>query len=252
MRNFDTAVAMAIPLAGEHGPKAFLSLLAAGDMGFGDDGNGERRRLWLRRVGFDPEYAISPDLVHSRVVLDVAGPADARGREADGLVSSGDPLTRRNCLVMTVADCMPIFIHDTASGAYGLLHSGWKGTGILEEAMGLMARRYGTRGRDVSAVFGPRIGPCCYVVDEDRARLFAGEFGEAAVSWPVEGEAGEGGRPRLDLVGANIGIAERLGLGSVHVVKACTCCGDGFGSFRRQGPLAFTRMAAAIGYQEDS
>ena len=255
MTMFDTAVAMAIPLAGEQAPKAFLSLLAAGDMGFGDDGNGERRRLWLRGVGFDPERAISPDLVHSRIVLDVTGPADARGREADGLVSSGDPSTQGACLVMTVADCMPIFIHDSASGAYGLLHSGWKGTGILEEAMGLMARRYGTRGRDVSAVFGPRIGPCCYVVDEARARLFADEFGEAAVSRPAEGEEGEagtagaGGGPRLDLVGANIGIARRLGLGSVHVVQACTCCGDGFGSFRRQGPLEFTRMAAAIGYQ---
>ncbi len=237
---------MAIPLAGGRAPKAFLSLLDAGDMGFGDDGNGERRRDWLRRVGFDPERAISPDLVHSRTVLAVSAPEDARGLEADGLVSSGDPLARGTCLVMTVADCMPIFIHDSASGAFGLLHSGWKGTGILEEAIGLMARRYGTRGRDVSAVFGPRIGPCCYVVDEARARLFADEFGAAAVSWPVESGAG----PRLDLVGANMGIAGRLGLGSVHVVEACTCCGDRFGSFRRQGPMEFTRMAATIGYQE--
>ncbi|PKL07781.1 MAG: hypothetical protein CVV51_12340, partial [Spirochaetae bacterium HGW-Spirochaetae-7] len=165
MTEFWRPTAMAIPLAGARAPKAFLSLLAAGDMGFGDDVNGQRRMDWLRSVGFDPARAISPDLVHSRVVLEASSPEDASGREADGLVSSGDPETRGGCLVMTVADCMPIFIHDSVSGAYGLLHSGWKGTGILRKAILLMASRFGTRGRDVSAVFGPRIGPCCYVVD---------------------------------------------------------------------------------------
>jgi copper oxidase (laccase) domain-containing protein len=164
-------------------------------------------------------------------------------READGLVSpgrvaGGAPV---GCLVITVADCMPIFLFDSGTGAFGLLHSGWKGTGILAEAVRVMGRLYGTKPADVSAVLGPRIGACCYVVDEARAAEFSGEFGAAAV---VRAD----GRPRLDLVAANLAIADALGLGAVDVMDGCTSCDARFGSFRRQGAGRFTRMAAAIGY----
>jgi len=77
---------------------------------------------------------------------------------------------------------------------------------------------------------------------EDRsAKRLLSEFGSGAV-------VRDGGAPRLDLVAANIGIADRLGLGSVSVVEGCTCCDGRFGSYRRQGAARFTRMAAVIGY----
>lgn len=242
------AATLRVRLRGSGAPGAAMSLAAAGDMGFGDDHNRARRDRWLSDSGFDPELAAAPDLVHSRAVIEAGvarrrGAADGRRREADGLVSrgrasGGDPV---GCLVITVADCMPIFLYDTGTGAFGLLHSGWKGTGILAEAVAAMGRLYGTGPADVSAVFGPRIGACCYVVDEARAAAYAREFGSAAVARPD-------GRPRLDLVAANLAIAERLGLGSVDVIAGCTCCDTRFGSFRRQGAGRFTRMAAVIGY----
>jgi len=230
-----------MPLSGGGAPYAALSLAAAGDMGFGDDENRSRRAAWLREAGFDPRRAGSVDLVHSRKVVAAERAEDCRGLEADGIVAPGRG-AELSCLVITVADCMPIFLFDSATGAYGLLHSGWKGTGILAEAVSTMARLYGTRPADVSATFGPRIGPCCYAVDEARASAFEAEFGPAAVSRA-------GGGLRLDLVAANLAIAGRLGLGAVEVVDACTYCGDGYGSFRRQGPGRFTRMAAVIGYR---
>ena len=240
----DRASVLRIPLPGAGAPAAVMSLACAGDMGFGDDGNRSRRSAWLRESGFDPERAASVDLVHSRVVAEAATPAAARGREADGMVAprfraSDEGATA--CLVITVADCMPIFLFDAGTGAFGLLHSGWKGTGILAEAVSAMGRLFGTAPRDVSAAFGPRIGACCYVVDEARARAYADEFGSGAV-------VRDDGSPRLDLVAANLGIADRLGLGSVSVVEGCTSCDGRFGSYRRQGAARFTRMAAAVGY----
>lgn len=253
--NIDTPATLLVPLPGAGAPKAAMSLAAAGDMGFGDDGNRSRRDGWLRTQGFDPRRSAAVDLVHSRIVMeantlrDVYGPDGIR-READGLVTAGRPgaapsafsdEARVDSLVITVADCMPIFLYDQGTGAYGLLHSGWKGTGILAEAVSLMRRRYGTRPADLAVAFGPRIGACCYVVDEARAALFSAEFGAAAV-------VRTDGKPRLDLVAANTALAEDLGLGSVRLVEGCTSCDHGFGSFRRQGAGRFTRMAAAIGY----
>jgi copper oxidase (laccase) domain-containing protein len=136
---------------------------------------------------------------------------------------------------------MPIFVYDPDSGAYGLLHSGWKGTGILAEAIGLMGRLYGSRPGNLSVTFGPCIGSCCYVVDEERARAFESEFGSAAVDRPD-------GRPRLNLVEANRALADALGVVDPAIAGSCTCCDGRFGSFRRQGPSSFTRMAVAIGY----
>lgn len=260
----DDATTLTVTLPGADAPKAVMSLAAAGDMGFGDDGNRGRRNQWLRTSGFNPDHAAAIDLVHSRIVIeanslgDVFTPSGIR-READGLVTAGrlsatrcQSTTRRptpdgtrfDSLVITVADCMPIFLYDQGSGAYGLLHSGWKGTGILSEAVSLMRRLYGTRPVDLAVALGPRIGTCCYVVDETRAAVFSGEFGATAV-------VRTDGRPRLDLVAANLALADTLGIGTVQLLDGCTSCDHRFGSFRRQGAGRFTRMAVAIGYPEE-
>ena len=239
-----TDTSLIIPLAGNGAPQAFLSLLAAGDMGFGDDENAGRRGAWLASLGFDPRLSMSTDLVHSRTVVVATSPSGMRGMEADGMIAPPTLLPGAS-LVITVADCMPIYMYDSGSGAFGLLHSGWKGTGILANALRLMSERYGTQARDVSVSFGPHIGACCYRVDTERASVFASEFGSAAVRW-------DDGSPSLDLVVANMDLAEALGIGSVHVVDACTFCDDNFGSFRRQGAGHFTRMAAVLGYQASS
>jgi copper oxidase (laccase) domain-containing protein len=136
---------------------------------------------------------------------------------------------------------MPIFMFDPDSGAFGVLHSGWKGTGILAEACRVMAAEYGSRTSRLSVAFGPRVGTCCYPVDEERATVYSNEFGSAAV---VRLQ----GTPRLDLVAANLALAETLGITSITVADACTCCDTNLGSYRREGPPGFTRMAAAIGY----
>ncbi len=229
-----------IPSLGDSAPRAYLSLKAHGDMGFGDDGNFVRRATWLSSLGFDGSRSISPDLVHSRTVIAVSEPKHAKGSEADGLVAPGT-LESGSALVITVADCMPIFLYDAGSGAFGLLHSGWRGTGILAVAVREMRARFGSRALDISVYLGPSIGSCCYTVDEERARSFAAEFGERSVVWSEDG-------PRLDLVEANKGIAERLGIETVAVTDVCTSCNPLFGSYRREGHGSFTRMAAAIGH----
>jgi Uncharacterized conserved protein len=223
-------------------PIAALSLAALGDMKFGEPGAAANRERFLSGLGIAPRAALGLSLAHSRNVLfpepgdDVAALASAAGG-ADGLI------VRDRCLAptVTVSDCMPIWLLDRDSGAFGVLHSGWKGTGILGVAVRALASRFGSRPSAMAAILGPSIGSCCYPVPESRAAVFAAEFGEASV---LRGQ----GDPRLDLRQANIALAEGLGLGALLSVDSCTSCDPRFGSYRRQGSAAFTRMLAVCAY----
>jgi YfiH family protein len=224
-------------------PRAFLSLRSSGDMPFGSRGEGAREKLFAE-AGIDPSSVRGLALAHSRRVLVERGKIGseelarraAQTGGADGLLLFDETLVAS----VTVADCMPIWILDGDSGAFGVLHSGWKGTGILAEAVRVLSDLCGSRPQAISAILGPAIGSCCYDVDQGRAAAFATEFGAASVE-----RRGEGWR--LDLRAANLALASSLGLGSVLSIEACTSCDDRLGSFRREGTGAFTRMVAACG-----
>lgn len=232
--------------------RAGISLAAAGDMGLAVRGSDPSFGRFLATLGVDAARVRSVRQVHSRTVIE-ARPVPALGglapgagtrtaTEADGIVTRDPGLL----LTVTVADCLPIFLVDRASGAFAIVHSGWKGTGIAEEALRLMAGLFGTRPANVSAAIGPGIGPCCYAVPPERLEEFRARFGDRCV---VDAT-------RLDLRQANLALLERAGIGAVSVVEECTACSARLGSFRRQaagnpggagGGGSFTRMLAFIG-----
>lgn len=90
----------------------------------------------------------------------------------DGLVTSVPGMV----LAIYVADCGAIWLADRRTLAIGLLHSGKKGTegNILDNALSLMANRFGTRPEDVTAVLSPCIRFPDYDID------FAGQIREQA------------------------------------------------------------------------
>jgi hypothetical protein len=155
------------------------------------------------------------------------------------LVGDGAVTTADLTLTVTVADCMPIFLYDRRRGVKGLLHSGWKGTGILAAAVGRLQREFNSSPESIDVTLGPCIGSCCYRVDEHRAALFAGLWGTEAIVRRNEG-------PYLDLRAANEAILRNIGVVNVQVVTNCTACDPAFGSFRRQGPSAYTHMLAWV------
>ncbi|MCS7184598.1 MAG: polyphenol oxidase family protein [bacterium] len=70
-----------------------------------------------------------------------------------------------NRLVITVADCLPLYLIGTKS--YGLLHCGWKGLkkGIVEN--------YLKKVKDTKIAFaGPHIKTCCYEVGNEFLKYF--------------------------------------------------------------------------------
>ncbi|MFP3043395.1 polyphenol oxidase family protein [Treponema primitia] len=221
--------------------RCVISSRAAGNMVYSDDS--DTRTPFFRSLGLAPEQVRSCTQVHSRTVL----AADDRfsGRpEADGMVSRD----RTIALAVTVADCLPVFLYDTLTGAWALLHSGWKGTGIVLNALSLMADRWGTRPEAVAALLGPCIHPCCYQVDEERAAVFEAEFGGPSGAYPLGPVVKrDGGKPALDLQAANARLLAKAGVRNIAYGEDCTFTDQRLGSFRRERP-AYTRMLAVMGY----
>ena len=230
---FATHVPIPLPLA-PAGLEAGISLRAAGDQRLGSP----EREAFFQALGVPPERHFACRQVHSLRVLWIGaqGSPEIAGEEADGLATG-----RADCVLsVTVADCLPIFVYDRRGGAFALVHSGWKGTGIVTEAVRVLAGEGGAEPEALVAVLGPGIGACCYAVDAERAAMFRRRFGEAAV------RSKPGGKTCLDLRAANAALLEAAGVREVHAAAECTACTPELFSFRRDGPV-FGRLAAFIG-----
>ncbi len=214
-------------------PDLLLSLRSAGDMADEES----RRRL----LGSDYHRLFKLRQTHSKLVFlreELSGRGE--GREGDGLLSQNP----EDILAVSVADCMPIYLFSPQThgpGLLGILHSGWKGTGIVSEALIRIKDELHISPEKLTAVMGPSIRRCCYRVDEERANHFGSLWGGSAVRWTASG-------PHLDLAAANSSLLEKEGIEDIRIVDSCTACDERFGSFRREGSVSFTHMLAMIGY----
>ena len=226
-----------------------ISSRAAGNMVYSDGEKSSARGQLLRSLGLDGNLVYGCTQIHSREVLEVDRRSPNTRPEADGMISRDPAVT----LLVTVADCLPVFLYDVAGGGMALVHSGWKGTGIALAALRLMGERWGSRPGEIAALLGPCIRGCCYRVDEARARSFQAEFGPG---WP--GGAVNGAYPLgpvieekpegffLNLQAANARLLANAGVQNIAVCEDCTFTDQRLGSFRREG-AGYTRMAALLG-----
>jgi polyphenol oxidase len=84
-------------------------------------------------------------------------------------------------LGVQTADCIPVLIADKRTRAVAAFHAGWRGTlaRIVENGIGAMRLRYGSRPQDLIAAIGPGIGACCYAVGEEVRFDFESQFAYA-------------------------------------------------------------------------
>jgi len=152
--------------------------------------------------------------------------------DADGLIDAP-----AGCLlVITVADCVPIYMYEPETASIGLLHAGWRGA-----AAGIMRRgveRFTERGSDRVAGLRVHLGPAicgnCYEVGPEVMQ---------AMGLEGPGENGLDLREFLRREAIDAGV-------SGHRVTASTLCTrcdpELFHSHRADGDSA-GRMAAFIG-----
>lgn len=187
----------------------------------------ENRRRSLALLGLPVEAAVMAGLVHGDRVVAVTG--DMLGRQPGevALVEDCDALITDQqglALIVTAADCVPVYLYDPVRRVVGAVHAGWRGTvaGIAGKALKAMVERYGCRPADIHAAVGPSIGPCCYEVDEAVAGPLRQYYGAGAAALLLPGKAP--GKYQLDLWEANRLDLVNAGAGRVSLSGECTAC----------------------------
>lgn len=221
-------------------PLCNLTLKATGSMRFRWNEHNQNRTNYCKKY-FSSKRTVPLELIHSKVVfavdldkddnlilLESYGNSDLKEdlKKADGILTCNPKIVP----LLTVADCLPIYLFDPVTKVFSLVHSGWKGTGIAINAIELAKKIYKANAKDFCVVIGPHIHNCCYKVDLDRGNYFFDTYGKDCVSTVEENKMA------LSLVDANIKLLLDAGVSINNILHCtdCTSCDSRFGSFRRE------------------
>lgn len=116
---------------------------------------------------------IRPGQTHSDIVRRVDNLKE-RFDNVDGLLTNENNIN----LVLSFADCTPIYIYDPVKRVIGNIHSGWRGTvqKIGQKAVKKMISEYNSNPEDLIVCIGPCIGKCHFEVGEDVKNIFEQTF----------------------------------------------------------------------------
>lgn len=212
--------------------------------GFDDDAAEniyENRRRFLKL--FEGDWTLASCWqVHGSSVRVVKSLEDAREPlESLGESARCDALVSRApgvLLGVKTADCVPILLGDTRTGAWAAVHAGWRGTlaEIVVRALERMNAEYNTQPADVRAAIGPAAGACCYEVGREVIEAFRQKFPKADELLTPTSE----GHALIDLTRANRDQLTAAGVprSRIHLAPLCTMCRtDLFFSYRREKKL---------------
>jgi len=201
----------------------------------------------LKKVGLDKNLVVRASLVHGqKAVIVSAKDAGKAFNETDALVTAEKNLF----LVITVADCLPLFFYDPQKEIIGLAHAGWRGLarGVIGATIKKMME-LGTEPQNILAAVGPGIGACHYwIKEESRAEMtekFGAYFGQTTQDREGKKYINLPKIAKLQLL--NPGVKEE----NIEVSRECTAClPDKYFSHRRDQIKPLETMMAVIGMRK--
>lgn len=214
------------------------------------DNVAENRRRFLRAIGTEHARIITARQTHSteRWTIESQAQAQEPAPQCDAL------LTRMTDVLIGVqtADCLPILIGDTRSGAMASIHAGWRGTAgrITERTVADLMLVHGVNPRNCIAALGPAACAECYEVGDDVIDRYKKEFRywrNLFINFK------ENGKAHLDIRAANIQQLSFCGFSEdrIHVADYCTMHqNELFFSYRQERnaqPAGVGRSLSVIG-----
>lgn len=147
---------------------------------------------------------------------------------ADALITS----TPGVALAVLAADCVPVLVHDRASGAVAAIHAGRQGIydGVIDASIATLIdlrSNHATTG-EMEASIGPAICGRCYEVPADMRDQFATRH-------PIATANTRRGKPAVDLPRAVRYRLEQLGISRIVNAGSCTAEDGTAFSHRRDG-----------------
>ena len=150
------------------------------------------------------------------------------------------------------ADCVPILLGDSATGAFAAVHAGWRGTlaTAVVAAVERLAKEFDVKPDNLRAAIGASAGPCCYEVGSDVIDAFTSKFVDGEKLF----ERTRPGHAKVDLLTANRDQLISTGVKPerIHIAPICTMCRtDLFFSYRKEKSLhgKVGRLMAVVGRQ---
>jgi polyphenol oxidase len=207
----------------------------------------ENRRRFLSV--FDDDFRLASCWqVHSadiRHVKDFEDAADG-DHKMDALVSD----VKGILVGVKTADCVPILLGDTRTGAFSAVHAGWRGTvqSIVLNAIERLNKIYGTRAGDLIAAVGPAATGKNYEIGQDVIDEFNKYFPNSAhLFTPTRGN-----HALIDLHAANKEQLLHAGVPAENISVAPLCTmerTDLFFSYRKEKKLygKTGRLMAVVG-----
>ncbi len=200
----------------------------------GDDiKNVEHNKTTVGRLfGFDADRILTINQAHGSNVLVIDKPI--KDTFSLSKISADAIITNQYDVAIGIltADCVPILLLDPVKKIVGAVHAGWRGTvkAVVQKAIEIMAREFGSDKKEILAAIGPSIGQCCYKIDEVVAKEFRDNeyIKKEDDCW------------RLDLKKVNLSQMVSSGIlgKNISVEDLCTSCrNDLFFSYRKDGKI---------------
>lgn len=224
----------------------FASLNIAMHRGDCEENVKRNYEILAETLGFDPNNLVLTRQTHSDIVRAVTK-NDTRGidhlnyPECDALITNDAGCA----LVVFTADCTPILLWDSVTGAVGAVHAGWRGTvyDIAGKTVLAMRERFGCAPHNIRAAIGPNIGYCCFETDSDVPSALLSEFGSEAEQFISQ----TGEKYHVDLKSVNALALRRAGVTDIEISEECTMCRpDRFWSHRVCGTARGSQGAVIV------
>ena len=227
----------------------FASLNIAMHRGDAPDNVEKNYAILAGTLDFDVNNLVLTRQTHSDIVR-VVTKSDAHGLdhhsypECDALITNDAGCA----LVVFTADCTPILLWDSVTGAVGAVHAGWRGTvyDIAGKTVLAMRERFGCAPHNIRAAIGPNIGACCFETDSDVPDLIRTQFGEKVEDFIIP-SAEKIGKFHVDLKAVNAHALRRAGVDNIEISDVCTMCApDRFWSHRITGAARGSQGAVIV------
>lgn len=144
------------------------------------------------------------------------------------IVDFNSPLLIDNCdalitckkdlpIMVMVADCIPIFMHDKKNSVIAVIHAGRNSTflDIASKTALKMQKEFNTQFDDLYIYLGPSIQKCCYEVSPELEEIVINSYGK------------EFSKNRyIDLQGINKKQLNKIGIKNIDISNVCTKCSN--------------------------